>query len=350
MTKTKVCILGNEDPEDHRSWLDACKDSSEEIELLEIDLTSNEWSEQLNEFSPHVCLLKPSGRTSLYRQLYQERVEVIVKDLGYKVFPSYDELRIYENKRYFAYWAMANRIPHPKTWVFYRRREALEFSKTCIFPVVAKLNIGASGNGVRIIKNRKHLVLYIEQIFSKGLASRTGPKLNKGRILVRLWNKLINPQQLLNRLKVYSQIAADKQKGFVIFQEFIPHNFEWRAVRIGDSFFAHKKLIMGEKASGSLLKNYDNPPLELLDFIREITDKFYFKSVAVDVFETSEGGYLINEIQCIFGQSDSYQMLVDGKPGRYVFVNGMWNFEAGDFNKNQSYNLRLEYLLNNIEQ
>lgn len=350
MTKTKVCILVNEDSEDHKSWLDACKDYSEEIELLEIDLIKNDWIEQLKNFSPNVCLLKPSGRTSLYRQLYQERVEVIVRDLGYKVFPSYDELRIYENKRYFAYWANANRIPHPKTWIFYSRREAIEFSRTCNFPVVAKLNIGASGSGVRIIKNSKDLVLYIEQIFSKGLASSTGPKLKKGKILARLWSKLIKPQKLLNRLNAYSQIAADKQKGFVIFQEFIPHNYEWRAVRIGDSFFAHKKLKMGEKASGSLLKNYDNTPLELLDFIREVTDKFYFKSVAVDVFETSAGGYLINEIQCIFGQSDSYQMLVDGTPGRYMFTNGAWNFEAGDFNKNQSYNLRLEYILNNIEQ
>ena len=33
----------------------------------------------------------------------------------------------------------------------------------------------------------------------------------------------------------------------------------------------------------------------------------------------SEGQYLINEIQCIFGQSDPYQMIIDGNPGRYLF-------------------------------
>ena len=41
---------------------------------------------------------------------------------------------------------------------------------------------------------------------------------------------------------------------------------------------------------------------------------FRFRSIALDVFEPSKGKYLINEAQCIFGQSDPYQMLVDENP------------------------------------
>lgn len=51
-------------------------------------------------------------------------------------------------------------------------------------------------------------------------------------------------------------------------------------------------------------------------------------------------------MQCIFGQSDPYQMLVNGIPGRYVMIEGNWIFEEGDFNTNQSYDLRLETALN----
>jgi len=138
--------------------------------------------------------------------------------------------------------------------------------------------------------------------------------------------------------------SADVQNSFVLLQEYIPHDFEWRVVRIGDSFFAHKKLKMGEKASGSLLKNYDNPPFSILDFVKEVTDRFNFYSQSVDIFET-ENGYLINEMQCIFGQSDPYQMLVDGKPGRYINKSGKWIFEEGDFNTNESYDLRLQSAL-----
>ena len=348
MTKTRAAILKNEDPYDHKPWVDACEYNQTQVVYSVIDLTKHDWFENIVKFNPDVCLLKPSGKTSLFRTLYQERIEIIVRDLAYRVFPSYDELRIYENKRYFAYWAKANQLPHPQTWVFYSNKESVTFSEMCNYPIVAKLNIGASGNGVKIIKSSKELGAYIDRAFSEGIASRTGPKLGKGRLVSRLWNKILHPKQLINRLNTYSQIAADKQKGFVVFQEFIPHDFEWRAVRIGDSFFAHKKVKVGEKASGTLLKEYDNPPLKLFDFVKEVTDKFNFRSVAVDIFETPTGEYLVNEIQCIFGQSDPYQMLVDEKPSRYIHKNSKWVFEAGDFNKNQSYNLRLDYILSQL--
>lgn len=345
MAKTKVAILKNEDPYDHVPWVDACEYYKSEVEYNLIDLTKNNWLETIVKYKPDVCVLKPSGKTSLFRTLYQERVEVIVRDLGYNVFPSYDELRIYESKRYFAYWAKANHLPHPQTQVFYFKKEAIDFSQTCNYPMVAKLNIGASGNGVQIIKSSNELKGYINRAFSDGNASRTGPKLGKGKLVSRLWNKLINPKQLINRLKTYSEIAADKQKGFLILQEFIHHDFEWRAVCIGDSFFAHKKLKVGYKASGTLLKGYENPPLKLLDFVKDLTERFNFYSVAVDVFEDGAGSYLVNEVQCIFGQSDPHQMLVDGLAGRYKFIKGEWIFEPGDFNQNQSYNLRLAHLL-----
>jgi len=348
MQSKKIAVLSNEDPFDHNPWVIACEHIKSKIKFQIIDLTKSDWLERLKQYNPNICLLKPSGKTSLFRQLYQERVEIIANDLNYKVFPSYDEVRIYENKRYFSYWAKANSISHPKTWVFYHKDEAINFSKSCTYPIVAKLNIGASGNGVEVIKTETDLNSYINKAFAEGISSRTGPKLGKGNLLGRLWSKLTHPRQLVNRLKTYSQIATDKQKGFVILQDFIPHNFEWRVVRIGDSFFAHKKIKVGEKASGTLKKGYENPPLRLLDFAKQLTDKFNFRSVAVDIFEDSEGLYLVNEMQCIFGQSDPYQMLVDGERGRYRHINNNWVFEPGDFNQNQSYNLRLEYILHSL--
>lgn len=106
---------------------------------------------------------------------------------------------------------------------------------------------------------------------------------------------------------------------------------------------------IGEKASGSTLKNYDNPPIKLFDFAKEIMDKFNFTSQAIDVFENSDEQLLINEMQCIFGQSDPYQMLVDGNSGRYKYLNGEWLFEKGYFNKNETFNLRVEYALQIIK-
>lgn len=345
--KIKAAILKNEDPFDHEPWVIACEAYSSFFDYKIIDLTKFNWFCDIQNFKPDILLLKPSGKTSIFRTLYQERLEILTRDLNYQTLPTYDEVRIYENKRFFAYWASANQLPHPATWVFYSKKESVEFSKSCNFPVVTKQNIGASGNGVQIINNRKELISYINNAFTKGVSSNTGPNLNKGKIFTRLLSKLLHPKQLINRLSTYSQIAADKQKGFVLIQQFIPHNFEWRVVRIGDSFFAHKKLKVGEKASGTLKKGYENPPIKLFKFVNEVTERFNFRSVAVDIFEDNADNYLINEIQCIFGQSDPYQMLVDGIPGRYRLIDEKWIFEPGDYNQNQSYNLRLEFLLQN---
>jgi hypothetical protein len=154
----------------------------------------------------------------------------------------------------------------------------------------------------------------------------------------------LDPTDIIKKYKFYQTKAADVQKDFVIFQTYTPHDFEWRVVRIGQSFFAHKKLKLGEKASGSLLKNYDNPPLSLIQFVKDFTDKYGFYSQAVDIFETTDG-FLINEAQCIFGQSDAYQMMVDGVVGRYIYLDQKWTFEPGDFNGNESYDLRIQHVL-----
>jgi len=338
----KLAILKNEDPIDHLKWIDACEDYQKHIDYEVFDLTVKTWLDDINAYSPDFLLLKPSGKTSLYRSLYQERLEILVTNLKYKSLPSLEEVRIYENKRYFAYWAEANKLPHPKTHVYYHQSEALKAVTSMILPLVGKINIGASGNGVQILHTKDQVKKYIKKAFSVGLVSRTGPKLSDGKLIQRAWQKFTHPKELINRLRTYRDIAMDSQKGFIILQEFIKHDYEWRAVRIGDSYFAHKKMVSNEKASGTLKKEYGAPPTELLDFVRRLTDRFGFTSVAVDIFEPAQGQYLINEIQCIFGQSDPHQMVIDGNPGRYLFKNEQWLFEKGNFNSNASYDLRLK--------
>jgi len=85
-----------------------------------------------------------------------------------------------------------------------------------------------------------------------------------------------------------------------------------------------------------------------LYFVRDLTDRAGFYSQAVDLFEPSEGQYLVNEMQCIFGQSDPHQMLADDRPGRYVFRDSRWSFEEGNFNTNESYDLRVNWIIEQL--
>lgn len=78
---------------------------------------------------------------------------------------------------------------------------------------------------------------------------------------------------------------------------------------------------------------------------KDICDRGGFHSMAVDVFETTDGRYLVNELQSLFGSYDDSQMYIDGRPGRYRLVDGEFVFEAGYWNRFGSYLLRLEHLL-----
>lgn len=62
----------------------------------------------------------------------------------------------------------------------------------------------------------------------------------------------------------------------------------------------------------------------------------------LDIFETFEGEYYVNELQTMFGSFNISQMYIDGKPGRFKYLNNEWIFEEGYFNQNASMNLRVE--------
>jgi len=345
MRKFKVGVLANEIG-DHQLWIAACKKREDTLDFSVINFVSDNWFDQCTEGNFDLFLTKPGGVNSAFKELYDERLHILTNELDYKAYPSMNEVKIYENKRYISFWLKAHQIPHPKTSVFYNEKEALEFLNRSEFPLVGKLNIGASGSGVTILKSKEVAEKYINKIFmGKSVARKAGPNLKRGGLLKRGFHYVKRPQDIFKKLELYRAVNKNKQTSFVILQEFIPHDFEWRVVRIGESFFAHKKLVKAGKASGSLLKNYDNPPLELLDFVQDLTGKHELYSQAVDVFETNGGEYLVNEMQCIFGQSDPYQMLVNGKPGRYIYKNNEWIFEEGMFNTNESYDLRLNFAL-----
>lgn len=344
----KIAIFRNESADDHDQWVHACMRKSDEVECTVIDITSSDWFSRFREGSYDLILLRPPGRTEKFKQLYDERARILYDCTDIPIYPSLIEVLLYENKRFLRDWLTANDVPHPETYILFNEREADEFvSARGGFPLVAKTNIGASGNGVRFLADRRQASEYVRLAFSKGINIRTGPKLKKGSLLNKLAKAFTLKGFMAKRLHEYRETYINPQKGYVIFQEFIPHEYEWRCVRIGDSFFAHKKIARNNKSSGTLVKAYDKVPTPLLDFIRETTDRTGLSSVSIDLFE-KEGRFLVNEIQCFFGQSDPYQMLVDSIPGRFRFIDGEWVFEAGDFASNACYDLRLEHALMNL--
>lgn len=345
-------ILKNETEEDHQGWLHACRNRKHNVRCKVIDMTKNDWLEHVVADDFDCFLARPPSATSHFKQLYDERMFIIHDVLHKKVYPSLMEMLIYENKKMLLYWLNAYSIPHPRTWIFYHKEEALQFITKTTLPIVTKSAIGASGSGVEIIRDKARLKRYIDRIFSeKGVMRRWGPNLRKGDVVKRVVARLQNiPESYRYFRNKYTSAAMSPQRWFVIFQEYIHCDFEWRVVRIGDSYFGHKKIRKrGEMFSGTSEVRWDAPPERLLNFVKYVCDTGKFLSQAVDIFEDENGQYLVNELQCFFGSKHPHQMILNGKPGRYIDRDGRWIFEEGNFNTHDSFDLRLAHVIQLLE-
>jgi glutathione synthase/RimK-type ligase-like ATP-grasp enzyme len=341
MPDIRAAILRNEDPSSGKKWALACEKLG--IEHHIIDLTAADWMSQISAVNPDLCLLRPPGMLRHFKALYDERMYIVSQVLGLPTYPSFTECYIYENKPLLSDYLQAKGIPHPQTHVFYDQNAALAFANTCPLPVVAKTSIGASGSGVQVIRQRGKALQHVKKAFSpQGIKRRYGPNRVTGSPRKWLAKALKSPSYFLAKLKEYAAIHQHGERGFVLFQEYIPHDFEWRAVKIGASYFAHQKIKYRDMASGSKGIDYVAPRLGLMDFARNLCETNDFSFMAVDLFEDGKGGYLVNELQTIFGHVQDHIMEVNGKPGRYLHQNGRWVFEEGDFNTNESYDLRLQ--------
>ena len=346
----KLAILKNETPDAHLEWVAACENTDADIRYTVIDITRDDWLDRVTAEDYDVFLTRPPDETALFKQLYDERLYIVHNVLKKKIYPTYEEILVYENKKFLSYWLKANNIPHPRTRVFYHKEEAMAFVDRCPLPLVGKTAVGAAGSGVRIMKTREEVAGYVNRAFSeKGIPRSWGPNIRKGSYAKRLFNRVKDiPGSFRYFRKKFQSTRMDPHRWFVIFQEYIPADFEWRVVRIGDSFFAHKKLGRigsGGKFSGTSRVGWDGPSERLLDFVETVTDIRGFLSQAVDIFEDKEGNFYVNELQCFFGSKNPHQMILDGKPGRYVRDGSGWKFEEGHFNTNNSYDLRLRHAL-----
>jgi glutathione synthase/RimK-type ligase-like ATP-grasp enzyme len=350
--KLKLLILKNQNEEDHFFWIKACDEYRDRVSYQIVDITTNNWLKKITDANFDYILTRAPGNSSLFKQLYDERLYIISKVLQLPIYPTYDENLIYENKRLLSYWLKAKKIKHPNTYVFYDKKEANKFAEECKFPIVAKTNIGASGSGVKIIKSRSELKVYITRAFNgKGIRRRWWPNTTKKNLLHRAINKMKDPQK---SVKYYSDkykfSKMDNQKYFILLQEFIEFESEWRCVIIGDSYFGHRKEKLGALTSGGGGIIWDCPSEKLLNFLKKLKEDGNLVASSLDIIETSKNEFFVIEIQSFFGYIDSQnQMYRNDIPGRFIFADEKWVFEEGVFNRNNSYNLRLEHLLNEKE-
>lgn len=309
----------------------ACEDLGVDFEI--IDYYSNDWIEKINFSNCDGFLVRPNYSKQVWKTLDDERLFFIEKVLKKKIYPSYLECFIYENKKNMNYWLEINGIKHPKTFIFYKKEEAISFFEKATYPLVFKPNIGSAGTGIVFLKNKNQAIRLANKIFTKFKFINFG------------YTKWVKSKYGLS----YPQLD-DKQYNFMIIQEKIEVKHEWRMIKIGESYFGHQKLEKNGLHSGSGRVGWVDPPKELLELTKYICEIGDFNSMDIDIFEDKAGEFYVNELQTIFGSYNPSQMYINGKPGRYKNINGEWVFEEGYFNQNYSCNLRVEDFIKQLEE
>ena len=201
-------------------------------------------------------------------------LRVIEEHLQIPVFPDLATCWHFDDKIAQAYLLAALDIPHPKTWVFWRKADALAWCPEVQYPVVTKLSGGAGSQNIRLLRSAAEARTYIERCFS-GAGIVVRPNLPSG-IWGRPWARLkrtarrmlqVIPYVLANRFPALpDQTFWMPHKNYALFQEFLPHNeYDTRVTVIGDRAFAFRRLNRpGDfRASGSGRLDHDPGTVDL---------------------------------------------------------------------------------------
>ena len=222
----------------HKYYVRSCENLGIEYDV--IDIIGDDWLNRVVESDCDGFLCRPPSKFQERKSMFDERLYIINKVMNRPIYPSYEELLLYENKRLTSHWLRLNGIPHPKTYVFYRKRDFMEFLRdNREYPIVIKGNVGSTAKGVRIVKTRLEATCIAHLLFGVG-----NTKLAMGYT-----------SQKTGRLLRFPAVGTI-ERHFIIVQRFEKIKWEWRIVRIGDSYFGHKKLLRGSFASGSRLKEW----------------------------------------------------------------------------------------------
>lgn len=209
---------------------------------------------------------------------------VLENELGLCVYPDQKTCWHYDDKIAQSYLLEALAVPIPKTWVFYDRQVAIEWSEQAAYPLVIKLSSGAGSSNVQLVSSVGEARNWIETMFTRWSTS-----LDPGDSELSLGKRVAAAAELLAGGRSPSPLRGDHepQRGYVLFQEFLPGNeFDTRITVIGHRAFGFRRLNReGDfRASGSGRVDYDRDRVDLgaVRLAYSVTAALGAQSIAID--------------------------------------------------------------------
>lgn len=239
-------------------------------------------------------------------KLFARQLIYSLETKGIICFPNFHTTWHFDDKVGQKYLLEAIRAPLVPSYVFYNKKNALEWISKTTFPKVFKLRGGASSANVSLVKTPQEAHKIVRKAFGKGFSYRTFKNLLSEDLRKYREGKM-SLFAVIKSLGAYYLKPSDFQKlssserGYVYFQDFIPNNtFDIRVCIVNNKAFALKRLVRkGDfRASGSGNIIYDKNQIDerCVQVAFDTNDKLKMQSIAIDFIFDKSNRPLIVEI------------------------------------------------------
>jgi len=203
-----------------------------------------------------------------------------------KTFPSFHDYMHYDDKITQYYILKNNKIRIPETYIFFDKKEAIQFLDTAEYPIVYKAASGSGSGNVGLIKSKLQGKIFVQKAFGKGV-------------------KAFFREEPIHR--------------YCYFQEFLKGNKgDYKIVCFGDRRITGFIRIKGEEEKDLSLprdKHYKyDIPIDLLEFVSSVHRKLGSLPVmSYDVIKNNNNEWVITEFGVIFGDHSNWHYYTDSK-------------------------------------
>jgi len=280
-------------------WIDYCEEKSIPYKLVHCH--NSKIVQQLNDCD---ALMWHFNHKSPSASKFAKQLIYAIETSGKKVFPDFNTIWHFDDKVGQKYLLEAIGAPLVTSYVFYSRKDALDWAIHTEYPKVFKLRNGAGSDNVRLVKSKDAANRLIRKAFGRGFKQYETLKSLKERYRLyrlgkaNLWVLIKGIIRLVHTTE-YARITG-REKGYIYFQDFIPgNNHDIRVIVVGERAFAIKRMVRKNdfraSGSGSILYEKEHFNEETVRLAFEITDKLNAQCMTYD-FVYLDGRPLVVEI------------------------------------------------------
>ena len=237
----------------HQRWMDYC--IKKNIPYKIVNCYSNNL---INELQGCKALMWHIHQSKPQDIIIAKQIIFALEHTGFKVFPDFKTVWHFDDKVAQKYLFESIGAPLVTSYVFFDKKEALQWSEQTTFPKVFKLRGGAGSQNVSLVNTKSDCVKLINRAFGKGFPKYYAWGSLKERIYKFRKRKIPFFDVLKGVVRLfyppqYSRLSGN-EFGYAYFQEFIPNNdSDTRIIVIDGKAFGLKRYVRdGDfRASGS---------------------------------------------------------------------------------------------------